>query len=244
MENLDAACYKSSELNEIIKAKMRDGLQDIVIRNSHSMHNMCVGLTGQGNITIEDSTGLYTASFMEGPRVVVEGNVGWYAGDDMMSGELIIKKNTGCNVGAYINGGTIVIYGSTGSRVGYGMKGGSIIVCGNAGRWAAQMSMGGNLIILGELGQQAGESMYKGAVFTRDTNAVNKLGGNVFLDEATPEERVMLKELFDQYEISADPSEFKVIRPATSGRHKYVLFKPVLKPKAAKKFARGGEFRE
>lgn len=244
MEHLDAAFYKSADLNKTIKAKMTDGSKDIVIRNSNSMHNICVGLTGQCNITIEDSTGLYTGSFMEGPRIVVEGNVGWYAGDDMMSGELIIKKNTGCNVGAYINDGTIVIYGSTGSRVGYGMKGGTIIVCGNAGRWAAQMSMGGNLIILGELGQQAGESMYKGAVFTRDTNAKNKLGGNVFLDETTPEERFMLTELFSQYKISADPSEFKVIRPVTSGRHNYVLFKPVLKPEAAKKLALRGESHE
>lgn len=244
MERLDAALYKSPELNKTIKAKMTDGFRDIVIQNSNSMHNMCVGLSGQGNITIEDSTGLYTASFLEGPRIVVEGNVGWYAGDDMMSGELIIKKNTGCNVGAYINGGAIVIYGSTGSRVGYGMKGGTIIVCGNAGRWAAQMSMGGNLIILGELGRQAGESMYKGAVFTRDTDAINKIGGNVYLDEITSEERIMLTDLFDRYEISADPSEFKVIRPATSGRHNYVLFKPVLIPEAAKKLALRGESHE
>lgn len=244
MEHIDAALYQSTELNKTIKAKMTDGFQDIVIRNAHSMHNMCVGLSGQCNITIEDSTGLYTASFMEGPRIVVEGNVGWYAGDDMMSGELIIKKNTGCNVGAYINGGTIVIYGSTGSRVGYGMKGGTIIVCGNAGRWAAQMSMGGNLIILGELGQQAGESMYKGAIFTRDASATTKLGGNVYLDETTPEERIMLTELFRQYEISTDPAEFKVIRPAISGRHNYVLFKPVLKPEAAKKLAWRGESHE
>ncbi len=141
-------------------------------------------------------------------------------------------------MGAYINGGTIVIYGSTGSRVGYGMKGGTILICGHAGRWAAQMSTGGNLVILGEIGQQTGESMYNGAVFTRDPQAPNKLGGNVFLDEIRQEEAAMLARLFDQYQVQAEPAEFKVIRPVVSGRHKYVLFKPALKPEAKKYRAR------
>lgn len=237
MEYIDAAQMPSDALNCLIKEKLAQGASDFTIKNAHSMHNMFVGLTGECSITIQDSTGLYTASFMDGPRVLVDGNVGWYAGDDMMSGELLIKKNTGCNVGAYINDGTIVVYGSTGSRVGYGMKGGTIIVCGSAGRWAAQMSMGGNLIVLGEMGEQIGESMYRGAVFTRDPAAGEKLGGNVFLDVPVLEEAVTLRTLFKKYGIDAKLEEFRVVRPATSGRHKYDLFKPELKPGEAKKYA-------
>ena len=54
-----------------------------------------VGPTEEGGdaaVTFEDSTGLYTASYLEGPTVTINGNVGWYAGDNMVSGELIIKQ--------------------------------------------------------------------------------------------------------------------------------------------------------
>lgn len=226
MEYINAEKIDQHTLRTTLMGMVDAGVKDITIQNSHSMHNMCIGLQGNCNITISDSTGLYTGSYLEGPRIVVEGNVGWYAGDDMMSGELIIMNNTGCNVGAYINGGNIVIHGSTGSRVGYGMKGGNIIVCGDAGRWAAQMATGGNLIILGTLGKEIGESMYRGAIFTRDAKAKEKLGGNVFLDKITAEETAHLTKLFAAYGIDADASQFNVIRPVLSGRHTYVLFKP------------------
>lgn len=228
MEYIDAAIIESSKLNRSISNLMKQGIHEITVKNAHSMHNMCVGLTGDALISITDSTGLYTASFLEGPKVVIEGNAGWYAGDDMMDGELIIKNNAGCNVGAYINGGTIVIYGSTGSRVGYGMKGGTILVCGNAGRWAAQMAMGGSLVVIGTVGNLIAESMYRGIVFTQDPDVSAKLGGNVFLDAITEEEKTYLTDLFAKYGVDADPVRFSAIRPALTGRHKYVLFKPEL----------------
>lgn len=236
MEYLDLKGVESREINKKIKEKLAVD-RELTITNVNSAHNVCAGLLGDYEITIKDSTGLYTGSFLEGLKIVIEGNVGWYAGDDMMSGELIIKKNTGCNVGAYINDGNIVIYGSTGSRVGYGMKGGNIIVCGTCGRWAAQMAMGGNLIVLGSLGDCAGESMYKGKIFTRDPEAKNKMGGNVFYDDITSEEIKHLDSLFKKYNIEAKGSEFHCIRPSLTGRHKYVLFKPDLKPELAKKYS-------
>ena len=237
MEYLDLELIENEKVNKTIKEKIKEGIKEITLKNVNSMHNIGAGLYGKCDITIEDSTGLYTCSFMEGPRVVVKGNVGWYAGDDMMSGQLIIEKNTGCNVGAYINGGDIVIYGNTGSRIGYGMKGGNIIVCGDAGRWAAQMAMGGNLIVLGKMGNKIGESMYRGKIFTQDLESKNKLGGNVFYDDITEEEKDMLKDLFEKYEVHAEPKDFKVVRPSLSGRHEYVLFKPDLKPELAKKYS-------
>ncbi|OOP72776.1 glutamate synthase [Clostridium beijerinckii] len=237
MECLDLQLVENDKVNNLIKEKMKKGIKEITLKNVNSMHNIGAGLYGDCEIIIEDSTGLYTCSFMEGPRVVVKGNVGWYAGDDMMSGELIIEKNTGCNVGAYINGGDIVIYGNTGSRVGYGMKGGNIIVCGSAGRWAGQMAMGGNLIVLGKMGDKIGESMYEGKIFTQDLDAKNKMGGNVFYDDITEEEQAKLKELFKKYNIDAEAKNFHVIRPSLTGRHEYVLFKPDLKPELAKKYS-------
>lgn len=235
MEYIDLTQVKNEEVNHTIKKTLETGERCITLTNVNSMHNICAGLSGNAEIIIEDSTGLYTGSFMEGPRIVVKGNVGWYAGDDMMDGELIIRKNTGCNVGAYICGGTIVIYGNSGSRVGYGMKGGTILVCGNAGRWAGQMAMGGNLILLGEVGAEIGDSMYQGNIFVRDSKARENLGGNVYYDEIKEDEKKMLDQLFETYHIQGESSQFHVIRPKEKERNEYELFKPELKPELAKK---------
>lgn len=235
MEYLDLAEVENGNVNQLIKQKLKID-DELTLCNVKAMHNICAGLQGSGNITIEDSTGLYTGSFLEGITVRVKGSAGWYAGDDMMSGELIIEKNTGCNIGAYINGGTIVVYGNTGSRVGYGMKGGSIIICGNAGAWAGIMAMGGDLIILGNVGEKIGESMYSGKIFTRDTEVDKKIGDNVYLDGINNDEIIELEKLFNKYNIDAKADEFRVIRPMKTGRHEYNLFKPQLKPQLAKKF--------
>lgn len=153
----------------------------------------------------------------------------------MMGGELIIAKNAGCNAGTYFYGGTMIIRGNAGSRVGYGMKGGTIVVCGSAGRWAGQMTLGGKLVILGQVGKQVGESMYKGVIFARDSAVRDNLGGNVFIDNLTDSEKEELDSLFEKYNINAAATELVAIRPLTTGRHKYVLFNPELKPELARK---------
>ena len=98
------------------------------------------------------------------------------------------------------------------------------------------MTFGGKLILLCSVGKQVGESMYKGVIYTQDGAAQENLGGNVYLDSISELEINELKELFENYDIKADPQNFSAIRPATTGRHTYVLFKPDLKPELAKKY--------
>jgi methylamine---glutamate N-methyltransferase subunit B len=234
MEHIDAASLKNRELNQMISEKLLKG-EEVVVENPHSMHNIATGLAIAGKITIKGSTGFYTCGFMEGACATVDGNAGWDAGDNMMDGELIITKNAGCNAGTYFYGGILIIRGNAGSRVGYGMKGGTIVVCGSAGRWAGQMTLGGKLVLLGKVGKQLGESMYKGVIFIQDEEAGQNLGGNVFLDGITPQEAEELKDLFDKYDIDADPAKFSAVRPMITGRHTYVLFKPELRPELSRK---------
>jgi glutamate synthase domain-containing protein 3 len=239
MEFIDASHLKSSELNALLAAKLQtEGM--VTVENPHSMHNIGTGLAPPGKVIVKGSTGFYVGGFLEGTTIEVDGNAGWYAGDNMMAGELLIAKNTGCNGGTYCNGGTIVVYGSAGSRVGYGMKNGTIIVCGSAGRWAGQMTTGGQLIILGEVGKEIGESMYKGVIYIQDPEVETKLGGNVRLDDLAAAEREKLEVLFTRYGIAADPLRFRAIRPLTSGRHTYTLFKPELHPELSKKYSMSG----
>ncbi|MGN0395639.1 MAG: hypothetical protein ACI4EF_09755, partial [Coprococcus sp.] len=96
MECLDAATIENEKFNQAVGELLEQGITELQITNVHSMHNICAGLDKNVSIHIEDSTGLYTCSFMENATVTVNGNVGWYAGDNMVSGELIVRKNTGC----------------------------------------------------------------------------------------------------------------------------------------------------
>ncbi|MDR0197693.1 MAG: glutamate synthase [Oscillospiraceae bacterium] len=236
MGRLDLSGVRNEDVNALIARELEKD-KTLTLTNVNSMHNVCAGLRGDFAVTVEDSTGLYTASYMDGPCVTVKGNAGWYAGDDMVSGSLVIEKNTGCNIGAYICGGDIVVRGGTGSRVGYGMKGGNIIICGDAGRWAGQLAMGGNLIILGAADGAAGESMYGGVVFTADGDIEEKLGSNVYVDGITADEKTELAALFEKYAIDFDAAKLSAIRPKLVGRDDYRIFEPVLEPLGAKKYA-------
>lgn len=235
MEYIDAKTLDSRALNEEIKKKLVDG-NTVKIENSHSLHNIGIGINQGGEVIIQGSTGFYTGGFMEDSTLIVEGNTGWYAGDNMMGGELIIKKNAGCNAGTYFNGGTMVIYGGSGSRVGYAMKNGTIIVCGDTGRWAGQMTLGGRLILLGKVGQQVGESMYKGVIYVKEKEIEGNLGGNVYIDALTSEEKKELHDLFIKYDIATEIDALVAIRPSLTGRHTYELFHPMLEPEKAKKY--------
>ena len=238
MERIDAAAIKNQDFNPTIWAAMDAGAEEILVSNVHSMHYVLAGTDQPVKVMVEDSTGMYTCSYLENAEVRIKGNVGWYAGDNMVSGKLIVEKNTGCNVGTYISGGDLVVYGNTGTRVGYGMRGGRILIGGNAERWAGQMAMGGELIVLGTLGLGAGESMYQGKIFTSDPEAGRKLGGNVQYTEITEQEAAELDATFAEYGFAARGDQFHVIRPRldAAGKHTYTLFCPVLEPeKAAKK---------
>jgi glutamate synthase domain-containing protein 3 len=218
----------SREVNQKLK-KLIETESEIEIDNPHSIHNFATALIGEGQITVNGSTGFYTGGFLEGPTLVVTGNTGWYTGDNMTSGEIIVKMNTGSNAAPSMVGGTMVIKGNSGSRAGWGMKGGNLIVCGDAGRWAGKMTLGGRIVILGSVGEGIGESMYNGVIHVLDPAAEEKLGGNVKLVTIEDQEKSKLESLFSKYGIEHGVDDFKSIVPRVYGRHDYVLFKPTHK---------------
>jgi glutamate synthase domain-containing protein 3 len=211
-------------LRELIKTE-----DEIIIVHPESMHNMAAALTGKGRLVVEGSTGFYTGGFLEGPSLIIRGNSGWYTGDNMMAGEIIVEMNSGSNAGPSMIGGNLVIRGSTGSRCGFGMKGGNLVVCGDTGRWTGGMTLGGRIIVLGKVGQGLGESMYRGVIHTVDPDAEVKMGGNVFIERIRDEEKAEVAALFERYGIDRGVDDFQSVRPNTTGRHTYKLFKPTHK---------------
>jgi glutamate synthase domain-containing protein 3 len=228
MVRIDLAGMNSREVNQKLKGLIKTETE-VEIDNPHSIHNFATALIGEGQITVNGSTGFYTGGFLEGPTLVVTGNTGWYTGDNMTSGEIIVEMNTGSNAAPSMVGGTMVIKGNSGSRAGWGMKGGNLIVCGNAGRWAGKMTLGGRIVILGSVGEGIGESMYNGVIHVLDPAAEEKLGGNVKLIAIEEHEKSKLESLFNKYGIEHGVDDFKSIVPKVYGRHEYVLFKPTHK---------------
>lgn len=228
MESIDIKGMPSREVNALLRTKIKtEG--EIVLKNPDSIHNLAVALIGKGRIVVEGATGFYTGDFLEGPTVIVKGNTGWYTGANMMAGELIIEKNTGSNAAPSMIGGNLVIRGSSGSRCGFGMKGGNLIVCGNAGRWTGGMTLGGRIIVLGKVGKGTGESMYGGIIHTVDPEAAEKIGGNVFIEPISDNEKKEVAALFAKYGIERGVDDFMSIKPNTTGRHTYKLFNPAHK---------------
>jgi len=228
MVRLDLTGMNSREVNQKLKELIKTETE-VEIDNPHSIHNFATALIGEGQITVNGSTGFYTGGFLEGPTLVVTGNTGWYTGDNMTSGEIIVEMNTGSNAAPSMVGGTMVIKGNSGSRAGWGMKGGNLIVCGDVGRWAGKMTLGGRIVILGSVGEGIGESMYNGVIHVLDPAAEEKLGGNVKLTAIEDPEKSELESLFNKYGIEHGVDDFKSIVPRVYGRHEYVLFKPTHK---------------
>jgi len=83
MACIDISKIEKQKVNQIIRETLKETPQ-ITLTHVNAMHNICAGLSGEGEVIIDDSTGLYTGSFLEDMTVRVKGSVGWYAGDDMM----------------------------------------------------------------------------------------------------------------------------------------------------------------
>ncbi len=225
MEYLDIAERGSAEINRELRKLIRNH-SEITLQNPHSAHNLGTALKGKGRVTVRGSTGYFTGGFLAGPTLDIHGNTGWYTGDNMSAGEIIVQRNTGSNCGPSMMGGVIFVKGSSGSRLGFGMKGGSLIVCGDVGRWAGYMTLGGRIIVLGEIGPVIGESMYRGVIHSVDPGLESKLGNNVRVIPITTDEKRIVSELFECYQIDHPVDDFKSVIPLESGRHKYSLFVP------------------
>ena len=234
MVRLDIAGMSTRDVNRNLKKLIRQD-DNIVVENSHSIHNFATALKGKGTITVKGSTGFYTGGFLQGPTAIIEGNTGLYTGDNMSAGEIIVEMNTGSNCAPSMAGGTIVVKGQSGSRAGWGMKGGNLIVCGDVGMWCGKMTLGGRTIFLGNVGNGIGESMYNGVIHVLDPDVEDKLGGNVSLIPIEDKEKKAVEALFQKYDIERGVDGFRSIVPNISGRHEYVLFKPTHKQMGAHK---------
>jgi glutamate synthase domain-containing protein 3 len=210
MKVLDA---KSKELKTFSR-KLKDSLNShpIEVTNASHLHGLAAGLK-KGEIMIEGDAGDYLGVLNAGATITVRGDVGNYVADNMTSGTLIIEGSTGYGAAQYCYGGTVVIRGNAGDFTATMNKGATILINGDVGSDAGTYMLDGDLIVVGSAGEHFANYLIRGFVYIRGEWA--SLGHNTQVESMQEIDIEKLQNLFDTYEISASPNDFKKIVAAS-----------------------------
>ena len=200
--DLDCDGKTTTEVNDNIRALMKEGFGTIVLKNPRGMHSLAVGILNKLNLIIEGSTGYFAVGLIDGPNVRVNGRVGWSCAENMMSGTVVIEKNAGSTFGAAIRGGDLVCKGSVGSRTGIDMKGGTIIVGGDTGALSGFMMQRGRMVVCGNAGKNLGDSMYDGTIYVGGD--IKSCGVDAVEAELTDLDKAWLTRKLTQYGLMPD----------------------------------------
>ena len=208
MATIDLSSMSIRTANEVIKGYGAT-YESVRILNPDAKHYIAVGLTNPIHITIDGSAGYFCGGLTDSPRIRVKKNVSWGVGDNMLAGKIVVEGNAGAIAGEALRGGEIVIRGNMGSRAGQVMKKGTLCCAGKASFMAGYMMYGGRMIILGDSGPRVGENMAGGAIFVG--GAIDSVGCDARVQEATEEESDEIRTFLDRYKISFKGTFRKVV---------------------------------
>lgn len=207
MQSFDLEAQGLRELNSTLHAQAENTNQTAwEINNPKGSHALAVGLDAPIEVTINGSTGYYTAGMNQQATVNVKGSAGPGLAENMMSGKVVVDGDASQYAGATGQGGLLVIKGNASSRCGISMKGINIVVGGNIGHMSAFMAQSGNLVVCGDAGDALGDSCYEARLFVR--GSVKSLGADCEKKEMRPEHIETLKELLAEAGVDAKPEEF------------------------------------
>jgi len=194
---IDADDMTVTEVNQRLRALMREGYGTIVVHNPRGKHSLGVGILNRLNLIFEGSLGYFGVGLIDGPNVRISGRVGWSCAENMMAGTVVIEKNAGSTFGAAMRGGDLVCKGHVGSRTGIDMKGGTIIVGGDTGAFSGFMMQRGRMVVCGNAGKNLGDSMYDGTIYVG--GAIRSLGVDAVKAELTDLDRAWLTRKLRHY---------------------------------------------
>jgi glutamate synthase domain-containing protein 3 len=197
---IDAAGLPSRALNERVRAALKAGAPEIVLRRVGGQRYIGAGLAGGARIVVEGVPGNDLACFMAGPRIEVRGNAQDGVGNTMGGGSVVIHGQAGDVLGYSMRGGRIFVRGNAGYRVGIHMKAYRdrspvVIVGGTVRAYFGEYMAGGTLAVLG-IGRAEGEplagdfigtGMHGGEIYLRGSVEPRQLGrevGAVAIDDA------------------------------------------------------------
>lgn len=196
MLELDARNISYRALNEMIRARIREGARHLNLVNVAGQRYIGDGLCYPDvHLAIHGVPGEDLCAFMDGPTVVVHSNAQNGVGNTMNGGRVIVHGMAGDVVGYGMRGGRIYIKGDVGYRVGIHMKGyldrqPIIVVGGRAGSFFGEYMAGGYLICLGltssnchpaapVVGDYCATGMHGGTIYIRGEVGDHQLGREV-----------------------------------------------------------------
>jgi glutamate synthase domain-containing protein 3 len=206
---LDADAWPRGLNLEMRRLAAEEGVDEIVVENPRSRHNLGVGQTADVTIRFRGSTGYYCGGLNSGTTIHVTHNTGWAVGEAMSSGRIVVEGNAVVGTGASMLGGTIVIRGNAGPRCGVCMKGGTLIVEGSVGYLSGFMTHAGDLIVLGNAGDALADSLWQGRIWV--AGSIRSLGNDAMVVEPTDEELAGVHAILRENGIDAAPPLKKVV---------------------------------
>jgi glutamate synthase domain-containing protein 3 len=177
LARIDARGIYYRDLNNLIRAAVRDGAAHVELVNINGQRYIGDGLQAKVRIDIHGVPGNDLAAFMDGADVFVHNNAQDAVGNTLNSGRIAIDGDAGDVVGYGMRGGKIFVRGDVGYRVGIHMKEEAhrkplLVVGGTAADFLGEYMAGGALIVLGLNGRRAttvgdycGTGMHGGAMY-------------------------------------------------------------------------------
>ena len=232
---IDASGIYYRELNNMIRAAVREGATAIELLNINGQRYIGDGIQAKCRIDIFGVPGNDLAAFMDGADVHVHNNAQDAVGNTLNSGRIVIDGDAGDVVGYGMRGGSILVRGDVGYRVGIHMKEQPnrkplLVVGGTAADFLVEYMAGGTLIVLGlngrrptTVGDYCGTGMHGGTLYLHGeidpTHIATKFVARRPADEAdmkaiTPALREFC-ELFDHDFDALIAAPFFVVRPSS-----------------------------
>lgn len=212
MVTLDAKGVYYKDLNEQVKALVKNGESEFALENVNGQRYIADGIAKPVTINIYGVPGNDLAAFMDGPLVICHSNVQDGVGNTMNSGKIVVHGNAGDVAGYGMRGGKIFIRGNVGYRVGIHMKGFMdqipyLVIGGVAGSFLGEYMAGGVLIILGLnrkpdmplAGPYLATGMHGGVVYVRGDVSEHQVGAEVGILKTEQEDIKLLTEVLEEY---------------------------------------------
>ena len=201
------------QFNEEIRALVKDGVTDFIIKECNGQRYLATALDGELNFDIHGVPGQDLGAFMRGPRVFVHNNAQDGVGNTMDDGRIIIDGLAGDVIGYAMRGGEIFIKGDVGYRVGIHMKAyldhqPKIVVGGKAGDFLGEYMAGGIILLLGMFsdkpdapiaGRSLGTGMHGGVIYVRGDVPEDQLGPGLTSTPVDSDDLEIIERLVKEY---------------------------------------------
>ncbi len=201
---LDAKEMDLREASRLVKDLRGD--HPVEVANADHLHGFLAGLK-EGEYIVNGNVGDYFGVLNDGAIIEVTGSAGQYVGDNMTRGQIVVHGDAAYGAGLYPYGGTLVVHGNAGDFTATMNKGATIIVCGDVGDECGTYHLAGDFVVCGNAGLNFGNFLIRGTLYIGGEFASQ--GHNTRVEELTVEDTQKLRRLFEQYDVSADPSRFR-----------------------------------